>query len=80
MIKDYEARKRIGGLLRAARLKLGMSQQEMARITGFTQANIANVELGKYGSSIDVLSAMAKAVGCHVSIEPGDPPAFLEEK
>lgn len=75
MRKNYDERKRIGGLLRAARLKSGMTQQELSSITGFTQANIANVEMGKYGASIDVLSIMAGAVGCHLSIEPGDPPA-----
>ena len=76
MKKDYDERKRIGELLRAARLKAGMSQYDVSSITGFARANVANVELGKYGATLDVLSIIARAVGCHVSIEPGPPPAF----
>ena len=76
MKKDYDERKRIGGLLRAARLKAGMTQRDVAEATGFNYANIAKIELGRYGVGIDVLSIIARSIGCHVSIEPGAPPAF----
>ena len=68
MIKDYEARKRIGERIRQLRKERGMSQTELAEKAGLVQPHIVRIEQGRYSVGLDTLQAIAKALGCTVDM------------
>lgn len=65
MDKEQE-RKRIGERIALLRMARGLSQQQLAEMTGLAQQNIARVENGKYSSRLDTLAVIAEALGCKV--------------
>ena len=68
MEKDYEARKRIGERIRQLRAERGISQVELAEMTGLIQPHIVRIEQGRYSVGLDTLQAIAKALGCTVDM------------
>lgn len=68
MIKDYEARKRIGERIRQLRKQQGVSQVELAEKAGLSQPHIVRIEQGRYSVGLDILQAIAKALGCTVDM------------
>ena len=44
----------------------GMTQNELAEITGLQRAHITRLEQGRYGATIDVLSVIADALNCKI--------------
>jgi transcriptional regulator with XRE-family HTH domain len=77
MIKNEQERVRIGqriaGLRKtikwkdsAGKRRTGMTQAELAARSGLQRSHIARLEAGKYGATIDVLSAIAGALGVTV--------------
>ncbi|XFA73413.1 helix-turn-helix domain-containing protein [Thermosynechococcaceae cyanobacterium Okahandja] len=52
--------------LKQIRLRLGMSQQELAAIAGVSRQTIGGVESGQYAPSTTVSLRLAKALGCQV--------------
>ena len=68
MIKNEAERQRIGERIAAIRKSLGITQQTLADETGLQRPHIVRIEQGKYGVTIDVLSAIAEALGCQVEI------------
>lgn len=68
MRKDYEARKRIGGRIKEVRTRLGMSQEELAERAELSQPHVSRIEDGRYSVTIDLLQAIAEALGCTVDI------------
>ena len=44
----------------------GMTQTELAERTGLQRSHIVRLEQGKYGATIDVLSAIADALGYQI--------------
>lgn len=63
MIKNEQERKRIGARITELRTQAGLTQVELAVITGLQQGHIARLEKGMYGVTIDVMSAIASAIG-----------------
>ena len=55
--------------LRARRLELGMSQEDVARKTGFAEWTISNWERGAR-SPLANATAWANALGCTIKLEP----------
>jgi transcriptional regulator with XRE-family HTH domain len=57
---------RVGSMLRQARTKLSLRQEDMAERSGVTQGYLSNVENGKLvrGPTLDVLYRYANALGC----------------
>jgi transcriptional regulator with XRE-family HTH domain len=77
MIKNEQERVRIGqriaGLRKtikwkdgAGKWRTGWTQAELAERSGLQRSHIARLEAGKYGATIDVLSAIAGALGVTV--------------
>lgn len=66
MTKNEEERKRIGRRIAAIRQETGMTQEELAERAGLQPSNIARIERGLYGVSIDVLGNIAGVLGCKV--------------
>ncbi len=52
--------------LKQIRLRLGMSQQDLATIAGVSRQTIGGVEAGQYAPSTTVALRLAKALGCQV--------------
>ncbi len=52
--------------LKQIRLRLGMSQQDVAAIAGVSRQTIGGVESGQYAPSTTVALRLAKALGCQV--------------
>ena len=59
----------------AQRKALGLSQKEMAELTGTTQSAIARLESGGRPPRIDTLLKLAHALDCelHVELRPSPP-------
>lgn len=66
MIKNEQERKRIGARITELRTQAGLTQVELAAVTGLQQGHIARLEKGMYGVTIDVMSAIASAIGMTV--------------
>jgi transcriptional regulator with XRE-family HTH domain len=60
--------------LRAARRRAGLTQAELARRTGTSQATISAYESGRKQPSIDTLHRLLAATGARLVIEPGHQP------
>lgn len=59
---DYE-RSRIGQRIAQLRKEQGMTQQQLADKCGILRPNIARIENGRYGITLDVLARIAQALG-----------------
>lgn len=58
----------IGKQIAERRKKKGLSQQDLAEMSGISPRTINSVELGKANPSINVLSKMVKPLGFVVSL------------
>lgn len=61
-------RERIGARIAELRRVKGLTQEQLAEKTGFTQSNIWRVETGKYSVGIDILAKLAEALDASVEI------------
>jgi transcriptional regulator with XRE-family HTH domain len=77
MIKNKQERQRIGQRIAELRKAVewtdekdihrkGITQQQLAERSGLQRSHIARLEQGAYGDTIDVLSAIAGALGVTV--------------
>jgi transcriptional regulator with XRE-family HTH domain len=62
-----DLRKIFGHNVRAARIKAGLTQAQLATRTGLTQQYVSLVEAGHQNITIDTMAALARAVGRDVS-------------
>jgi transcriptional regulator with XRE-family HTH domain len=69
----------IGQNVRAARLKAGLTQEELADRTGMARPNVARVESGRHAASIETLRRVAKALGVAVAALLAAPLAASDE-
>ena len=71
MTKDEDillSRQRIISALTSARLELGISQQELARMIGTQKSNICRMESGAQNITLDMLLKIAKALNKDVAV------------
>lgn len=61
-------RERIGARIAELRKMKGLTQEQLAEKTGFTQSNIWRVETGRYSVGIDILAKLAEALDASVEI------------
>lgn len=62
VVKQDELRNK----LKQTRIRLGMSQQDLANLAGVTRQTISGVESGQYAPSTTIALRLAKALGCQV--------------
>ncbi|MDB9306603.1 substrate-binding domain-containing protein [Nodularia spumigena CS-591/12] len=62
MVKQDELRNK----LKQTRIRLGMSQQDLANLANVTRQTISGVESGQYAPSTTIALRLAKALGCQV--------------
>jgi transcriptional regulator with XRE-family HTH domain len=58
-----------GDVLRAARALAGISQRELARRSGTTQASISRIESGLEQPTLDRLARILRALGFRITID-----------
>jgi len=59
-------RERIGVRIKEIRTKKGMSQLQLAELTGLRQHHIVRIEKGMYSTGIDILSKIAEVLDCRI--------------
>lgn len=62
-------RKEVGKQLAVLRKSKGLSQRKLAEISGYSYANIAKIETGKYNVSIDILGKILECLNARIKIE-----------
>jgi len=67
MTKEEE-RQRIGQRIGDLRKAKGMTQQDIADMTGLQRNHISRIESGKYSVGFDTLQAIAEALGGTIDI------------
>ena len=60
----HKITEQFGNTLRKKRISLGLTQADLARITGLNRSYLSDVELGKEGISLDRAAKLANAVNC----------------
>lgn len=58
----------IGDSIRASRVEAGMTQEELALVTGIGRDRIMQIENGKSGVSIGAVSQVLKALGLKLMV------------
>jgi transcriptional regulator with XRE-family HTH domain len=61
---------RIGALLRKRRESAGISQRDLADLTGLSVHTISNVELAKGNPTLDVLEKLCDPLGLELFLQP----------
>ena len=61
-------RERIGRRIAELRESKGLSQIELAEMTGIKQPNLSRIESGKYSTNIDLIAKIATALNCRIEI------------
>jgi len=59
---------RVGELVREARESAGLSQRELARRAGTTQAVISRIEMGSVGATLTTLQRIATSLGVDLEV------------
>ena len=68
MNEESDIRQRVGKQIAEMRQRKGLSQRQLAEISGVGNAHIARIELGKYNVRIDILDKLAEALGGKLEI------------
>lgn len=63
----------LGHALRSARLRKGMTQQELAEITGSSQPTLSQVERGEANLSLSTLLRILSALGLELILQDRSP-------
>lgn len=63
---------RIGRMVRDTRLRLNLSQLQVAERAGIQRYQVANLELGKGNPSLKTLAAVLGALDLNLSVAPTD--------
>lgn len=58
----------IGKRIAEERARLGISQTDLANLSGINRATIAKIELGRWSVGIDVLGRIAEAMNLRVDL------------
>lgn len=66
--KKKKARYEIGKRIAELRKERGMSQTQLAEAIGMAQPNLANIEAGRFSTTIDVLERIADALDAKIGL------------
>lgn len=70
--KKMNSRERIGVMIRELRQNKGLTQQELADLSGMNRTTIGKIESGKFNASIDLISKLIKPLGAELDIKEVD--------
>lgn len=66
LINDMNEKVIIGSNISKMRKSASVSQQALADIVGIQQAHLSRIENGKFMPRVDIVSRIAKALGCTI--------------
>lgn len=66
--RKQQTRERIGGRIAALRRLRGLTQEQLAQEAGLQRTHVNRIEAGKYAVTIDVVQAIAQALGMTVDL------------
>lgn len=66
--QEYNLTNEVSDLISRTRNQVGMTQKELAQISGVSQANLSRIENGSYTPSLSVLKRIADGLGKRVVI------------
>lgn len=70
--QKQQVRERIGGRVATLRKLKGMTQEQLAQTAGLQRTHVNRIEAGKYAVTLEVIQAIAEALGMTVDIiDPG---------
>lgn len=72
IVMDYDIEAEVCELIVTTRTQLGITQKQLAEISGVSQANISKIENGSYRPSIPILKRIANGLGKRLVIEFAD--------
>lgn len=69
-LDEWKGRTMFGRSLQAARLRLGLSIEEVAELADFTPSTIRRMEAGGFAFSVDQAARVADVLKCDVTLTP----------
>lgn len=69
-LDEWGGRVQFGRDLQAARLRLGLSVEKVAKLADFTPSTIRRIEAGGFAFSIDQAARVADVLKCDVTLTP----------
>ena len=63
-----QVRERIGNRIAALRKKAGLTQEQLADSAGLQRTHVGRIEAGRYAVTLEVVQAIAQALGMTVDI------------
>lgn len=69
-LDEWKGRTMFGKSLQAARLRLGLSVEEVAALADFTPSTVRRMEAGGFAFSIDQAARVADVLKCDVTLTP----------
>ncbi|MGA2929622.1 MAG: helix-turn-helix transcriptional regulator [Solirubrobacteraceae bacterium] len=71
-LESARARFRIGARILQTRLAAGLTQQQLASVSGVAQADISRIERGQANPTAETLEALAGPLGVTLDLVPAD--------
>lgn len=69
-LDEWNGRGKFGKSLQAARLRLGLSVEDVAELADFTPSTIRRMEAGNFSFSIDQAARVADVLRCDITLTP----------
>ena len=66
--QKQQTRERIGGRIATLRRLRGLTQEQLAQAAGLQRTHVNRIEAGKYAVTLEVIQAIAEALGMTVDI------------
>ena len=67
-LEEARARFRVGGQLLRHRLSAGLTQSQLAEVSGVAQADISRIERGQANPTTDTLEALCEPLGVRMDL------------
>lgn len=69
-LDEWAGRRTFGASLKAARLRLGLSVEEVAELADLTPSTVRKMEAGGFSFSIDQAARLANVLKCDITLTP----------
>ena len=66
--QKQQTRERIGGRIATLRRMAGLTQEQLAERAGLQRTHVGRIEAGRYAVTLEVVQAIAEALGMTVDI------------
>lgn len=73
LVNDKELMHRVGQAFADARTEAGLTQVEVARLSGVHQSCVSRLEQGNGNATVATMEAVAEALGCRIEVRLSHP-------